>query len=153
MNRTRPALGWTALVLSAAAIVLSAVTLRANAPAAPAPKVPIDIWLLITGQGGIGGPALSHLYDPQMIVVRRGDTVRMRVMNQSLFSHEIEIRGLNVRTKEMAGGDSDELTFTAEKSGIFEYRCVLPYDPAAGTCAPDHDKMIGHLVVIDTPAR
>lgn len=153
MSQARSGLAWTAVVLSIAAIIIGIATLRAGAPAPPVAKAPIDIWMLITGQGAIGGPALSHLYDPQMIVVRRGDTVRMRVMNQSLFSHEIEIVGLGVRTKELAGGDADEVTFTATRSGIFEYRCVLPYNPATGTCAPDHDKMIGHLVVIDAPSR
>jgi plastocyanin len=109
--------------------------------------------MLITGQGGIGGPATSHLYNPQMLVVRRGDTVRMRVMNQSLFSHALEVVGMNARTKVLAGGDADEIMFTAARAGIFEYRCILPFDPVAGTCSPDHDAMIGHLVVIDTPAR
>lgn len=143
---------WIATALSAVAIVFSLATLRPAGPS-PAANIPIDIWMLITGQGGIGGPSTSHLYDPQMIVVRRGDTVRMRVMNQSLFSHAIQIVGMNVRTKALAGGDSDELTFTADRAGIFEYRCILPYDPSAGTCSPDHDRMIGHLVVVDAPSR
>src|SRR5574341_724052 len=95
------------IALAVVAIVFSLVALRPAGPG-PAAKLPIDIWMLITGQGGIGGPATSHLYDPQMIVVRRGDTVRMRVMNQSLFRRAIEIVGMNVRTKELAGGDADE---------------------------------------------
>ena len=146
------AYAWIATILAAVAIAFSLAALRPSGPV-PAAKAPIDIWMLITEQGGIGGPSTSHLYDPQMIVVRRDDTVRLRVMNQSLFRHAIEIVGMNVRTKALAGGDSDEVTFTADRGGIFEYRCILPYDPSAGTCSPDHDKMIGHLVVVDTPAR
>lgn len=153
MNGARGVLAWTALLIALAAIVVSAGAFRRSPGGAPAPGAHIDIWMLITGQGGIGGPATSHLYDPQMMVVRRGDTVRMRVMNQSLFSHATEIVGLGVRTKALAGGEADELTFTPTRTGIFEYRCVLPYNPATGTCSPDHDTMIGHLVVIDAPAR
>ncbi len=153
MNGREGFMNWTALVIAVVAIMVSVGVLRAGPRTEPVSAAPIDIWILITGRGGIGGPATSHLYDPQMIVVRRGDTVRMRVMNQSLFRHEIELVGLGVRTKELAGGDADELTFTPTRTGIFEYRCVLPYDPSTGTCSPDHDTMVGHLVVIDAPSR
>jgi len=152
MTRGASVPAWLALVLASAAIVVAVLALRSPARPAP-PRAPIDIWMLITGRGGIGGPATSHLYDPQLIVVRRGDVVRMRVMNQSLFSHAIEIGGVGVRTRELAGGDAEELTFTARRAGIFEYRCILPYNPATGTCSPDHERMIGHLVVLDAPAR
>jgi len=150
MNR---AVAWTATAVSGAALALSLLAFRPVAPRSAGTTAAIDLAMLITGQGGIGGPATTHLYDPQMLVVRRGDTVRLRVMNQSLFSHAIEIRGLNVRTKLLAGGEADEVIFTADRAGIFEYRCYLPYDPAAGTCSPDHERMIGHLVVLDAPSR
>lgn len=145
---------WSALIVALAAIVVSAQTILSPGRTPPPPaRAPIDIWMIITGQGGIGGPATHHLYDPQMMVVRRGDSVRMRVMNQSLWSHGIEIVGMGVRTKPLAGGEADEVTFTPTQSGTFEYRCFIPYDPKAGACSPDHDKMIGHLVVLDTPTR
>jgi len=150
MRRTT---SWIAVGLGVLAIGLSLVSLRPAAPAPPVTRASIDLAMLITGQGGIGGPATSHLYDPQMLVVRRGDAVRLRVMNQSLFSHVVEIVGLNVRTKVLAGGDADEVTFTPDRAGIFEYRCILPFNPATGTCSPDHDRMIGHLVVLDAPSR
>lgn len=143
---------WAAVIVALAALAVSARTLVAPAPVPP-PRASIDIWMTITGRAGIGGAASSHLFDPQMMVVRRGDTVRMRVLNQSLWSHGIEIVGLGVRTKPLAGGAADEVTFTPDRPGIFEYRCYIPYDPSAGTCAPDHDKMIGHLVVLDSPSR
>jgi plastocyanin len=148
----RSTLAGLSLVIALIAIALSLLTLAVPAPArsVPAP-VAIDLSLLITGRGAIGGPAQSHLFDPQMLVVRRGDTVRLRVMNQSFFRHGIEIAGYGVRTGELTGGPqgSELVTFTADKPGIFEYRCYLPHDPATATCAPDHDRMVGHLVVID----
>ncbi len=145
---------WAAMIVALVAITVSARALVSTGGSPPSPtRAPIDLWMIITGQGAIGGPASHHLYDPQMMVVRRGDTVRMRVMNQSLWMHGIEIVGMGVRAKPLAGGEADELSFTPDRSGIFEYRCYIPYDPKAGACSPDHDKMIGHLVVIDTPSR
>ncbi len=145
---------WAAVIVALAALAVSARPLLAPAARPPVQTgASIDIWMLITGRGSIGGHASSHLFDPQMMVVRKGDTVRMRVMNQSLWSHGIEIVGTGVRTKPLAGGQADEVTFTPDRPGIFEYRCYIPYDPATGACSPDHDKMIGHLVVIDTPSR
>jgi plastocyanin len=154
MNGRGRGILWAAIIVSVMALAVSARTLTAPGRTPPsATRAPLDIWMIITGRGGIGGPSSSHLFDPQMMVVRRGDTVRMRVMNQSLWSHGIEIVGLGVRTKPLAGGEADELTFTADRSGIFEYRCYIPYDPKTGACSPDHDKMIGHIVVLDPPAR
>lgn len=145
---------WSAIVVSLAALTVSVRVLAAGRPpAAPAVRAPVDIWMLITGQGGIGGPSSSHLFDPQMMVVRRGDTVRMRVMNQSLWRHGIEITGLGVRTKPLAGGQADEVSVAPDRAGIFEYRCYIPYNPKTGDCSPDHEKMIGHLVVLESPAR
>ncbi len=152
----RSTLAGTALAIAAVAISLSVLALQTPARpklvSLPAPAT-IDVSLLITGRGAIGGRAVDHLYNPQLMVARRGDTVRLRVMNQTLFRHGIEIAGTRVRTAGLAGGASQVLAFTPRASGVFEYRCYLPYDPATATCAPDHDKMIGHLVVIDGENR
>ncbi len=155
----RSALAGIALVLALVAVALSLLALAA--PMVPARSTPtpgpatIDLSLLISGRGAIGGPAESHLYDPQLLVARRGDTVRLRVTNGSHFRHAIEVVGYGVKTGPLTGGPqaAETLTFIADKPGIYEYRCYLPYDPATATCAPDHDQMIGHLVVIDPGTR
>lgn len=155
----RSALAGIALVIALVAVALSLLVLAA--PPAPARSTPaagpatIDLSLLISGRGAIGGPAESHLYDPQLLVARRGDTVRLRVTNGSHFRHGIEIVGYGVKTGPLTGGPqaAETLTFIADKGGIYEYRCYLPYDPATATCSPDHDQMIGHLVVIDPGTR
>ena len=155
MNGSRTA-GGVALAASAAAIVLSLLVILGPPQLPPAPAVAtIDLSLLITTQGPIGGPSVSHLFDPQLLVARRGDTVHLRVINQSFFRHSIEISDYGVSTGPLEGGEhaSEVLTFVADKPGIFVYRCGLPYDPATATCSPDHDKMIGHMVVLDVPSR
>ena len=150
----RSVLAGITLIIAVVAVALSLLTLTLPAPAGPAEVLSpatIDLSMLITGSGAIGGPAESHLFDPQMLVVRRGDTVRLQVMNRSFFRHGIEIIGYGVRTGELTGGPhgAETLTFVASKSGIFEYRCYLPHDPATATCAPDHERMVGHLVVVE----
>lgn len=153
MDGSRPAIAGAALVLAAAAFVLSVLVLLAPAASPALPAATIDLAMLITGRGAIGGQAQHHLYDPQLLVVRRGDRVTLRVLNQSHFRHGIELVGVGVRTKELNGGESDELTFTSERAGIFEYRCYIPYSPATGDCSPDHETMVGHLVVIEPQRR
>ncbi len=154
----RSALVGLTLAIALVAVALSLLSL--TAPTAPARSVrsapaTIDLSLLITGRGAIGGPAESHLYDPQMLVARRGDRVRLHVTNGSHFRHAIEIVGYGVKTGPLTGGPqaAETLTFIADKPGIYEYRCYLPYDPATATCSPDHDHMIGHLVVLDPGSR
>ena len=155
----RSALAGTTLVIALVAVALSLLTL--TAPAGPVRSAPasgpatIDLSLLISGRGAIGGPAESHLYDPQLLVARRGDKVRLRVTNGSHFRHAIEVVGYGVKTGPLTGGPeaAETLTFTADKSGIYEYRCYLPYDPATATCSPDHEQMVGHLVVLEPEAR
>lgn len=155
----RVLLAGLALATALVAAALSLLTLAT--PAAPArrpaaeDRATIDLSLLITGRGAIGGPAQSHLYDPQLLVVRKGDAVRLHVTNGSHFRHAIEIVGYGVRTGPLTGGPqaAETLAFVARKGGIFEYRCYLPYDPATATCSPDHDRMVGHLVVLDPDAR
>lgn len=155
MNGSRTA-GSVALAASAAAIALSLLVIFGPPQVAPAPALStIDLSVLITTQGPIGGPSVHHLFDPQLLVARRGDTVRLRVINQSFFRHSIVIPDFGVDTGPLEGGEhaSQVLTFAADRPGIFVYRCGLPYDPATATCSPDHETMIGHLVVLDAPSR
>ncbi len=148
MDGVRSAVAGLTVGVSLVALGIGGLALLASAPAAPPPER-VDLELLITGRGAIGGPAESHLFDPQMLVVRRGDTVRLRVINLSHFRHGLEFAGLGVRTAALPGGAADVVEFVAARPGIFEYRCYLPHDPATGTCAPDHDRMVGHLVVVE----
>ena len=150
MSGSRSVVAGVTLLTSLVAVALSLLTLAsAQAPVPSSAPAHIDLSMLITGRGPIGGPSESHLFDPQMLVARRGDEVTLRVMNQSNFRHGIEIVGYSARTAELNGGQSDTITFTADRPGIFVYRCYVPHDPATGSCSSDHETMIGHLVVIE----
>lgn len=154
MSGSRSVVAGITLLTSLVAVALSLLTLvSAQAPVLSSAPAHIDLSMLITGRGPIGGPSESHLFDPQLLVARRGDQVTLRVMNQSNFRHGFEIVGYGVHAAEMNGGQSDTIAFTADRPGIFVYRCNVPYDPATGSCSPDHERMLGHLVVIEATQR
>ena len=144
-----------AIVLGATALVFSALSippvLQSGANAEPGAPATVDLSLVITGLGAAGEPATHHFYNPQMVVVRRGDTVRLRVLNLSFASHAIQYEGQNARTKILFGGEGETISFVANKGGMFPYRCYIPHDPATGACSPDHETMVGYLVVLDPP--
>ncbi len=146
-----------AVALGAAALLLSVLSLpsatRVEMPTASAGAATVDLSLIITGVGPAGEPARHHSYNPQMIVARRGDRVRLRVMNMTFASHAIEIKGYGARTGLLPGGPRGQETISliADKTGVFPFRCYVPHDPATGTCSPDHETMIGYLIVLDTP--
>ena len=149
--------GLAAVALGAAALLFSVLSIpsvsRPAAPAVRAAPATVDLTLVITGLGPVGGPATRHFYNPQMIVVRRGDTVSLRVINQTFFSHAIEFEGYGVRAGVLPGGPKGQETvsFVADKGGVFAYRCYIPFDPRTASCSPDHETMVGYLVVLDPP--
>lgn len=149
---------FAAIVLAVAALVLGGLSLssagRPQPPlAGPAGPATVDISLVISGVGAAGEPAKHHYFNPSMIVVRRGDTLRVRVMNLTFASHGVLFEGVGVQTGVLPGGPrgQETLTFVADKPGVFRFRCNVPYDPEKGHCSPDHDTQVGYLVVLDAP--
>jgi len=112
----------------------------------------VDLSVIITGVGAVGAPK-HHFFNPSMIVARRGDTLRLRVMNLTFARHGFEIQGYGVRTKGLPGGPTGQetLTFVANRGGVFQYRCNIPHNPKTGDCSPDHESQVGYLVVLDQP--
>ena len=112
----------------------------------------VDLSVIITGVGAVGAPK-HHFFNPSMIVARRGDTLRLRVMNLTFARHGFEIQGYGVRTKGLPGGPTGQetLTFVADRGGMFQYRCNIPHNPKTGDCSPDHESQVGYLVVLDQP--
>jgi plastocyanin len=94
-----------------------------------------------------GEGVFAHRWYPTMMVVREGDTVDLAVANPDRFSHQFEMVAYQRATDILKPGASARLTFTADQVGVFEYRCILPHDPAKGHCTPDHDEMRGYLIV------
>jgi plastocyanin len=151
MAQRGSALPYVALALSVVALVVSLVvfmTRRTPAPALPpAPTTPARVSLSMVVATFSGQGVFAHRWYPTMIVVREGDTVDLAVANPDEFAHQLEIPAFGVKTAILNAGESARVTFVADKVGVFEYRCALPYDPARKHCTPDHDEMRGYLIV------
>jgi plastocyanin len=66
----------------------------------------------------------SFKFAPSEIRVKKGDVVTINFQNSGGM-HDFVIDELNIRTKRIAGGESDSVTFTADKTGAFEYYCSV----------------------------
>ena len=71
--------------------------------------------------------SLSYGYDPSKIEVKKGDVIRIQLMNFDSVNHSLVIDEYNIRLEVPAYGGSNkiaEAVFTANKPGIFNF-----YDP------------------------
>jgi heme/copper-type cytochrome/quinol oxidase subunit 2 len=77
-------------------------------------------------------------YSPNVIRVNRGDQVRIRLLSEDV-THGLYLDGYGLNVIAYPGEDGS-LTFTADKTGRFIFRCSV-------TCGEFHPYMIGHLKV------
>lgn len=91
-----------------------------------------------------------HRWEPDVIVVRKGDTVILNVRNPRSHAHSLVLTAFEADTGVLAPrGGAKTVQFVANKAGVFEYRCGLPPDEALGYCDPDHRRQVGYLIVLD----
>jgi len=74
------------------------------------------------------------------IKVKEGDRVRLTFKNTEGM-HDLVVEGLDVRTKQIAAGESDTVEFVANKKGTFEYYCSV------GNGFHRQQGMVGKLMV------
>ena len=151
MNRGTPALAYVALILAVGALALGLVAYgrQASAPAATPARAPATLKLPMVVATFSGQGVAAHRWYPTMLVARRGDTVDLAVANPDKFNHQFELTGYDLSTPKLTPGASASLRFVADRTGVFQYRCRLPHNPATGDCTPDHDLMLGYLIVTD----
>lgn len=77
-------------------------------------------------------------FEPQEIAVKKGDTVTIKVTNTQGI-HDFTIDEFNVKTKALKEGESEEVTFTVDKTGTFEFYCSIGQHKAMG--------MVGSITV------
>lgn len=66
----------------------------------------------------------NFYFTPKTITVQKGDTVTINFKNDGGF-HDFKIDEFNVATKQINGGQTDSVTFVADKVGTFEYYCSV----------------------------
>jgi len=97
--------------------------------------------------------ARQYQYDPPVLRVNRGDTVRLRLVSEDvvhgfyLEGHDLDAVILPLRStihlRRPSSGerqDVQEVVFTASREGKFRYRC-------SQTCGYLHPFMLGELIV------
>jgi len=77
-------------------------------------------------------------FTPKEIKVKKGDTVKITFTNKQ-GTHNFIIDGYNVQTKTLSAGQSETVSFVANKAGTFEYYCGIGNHRAMG--------MKGNLIV------
>lgn len=91
-----------------------------------------------------------HRWEPDVMVVKKGDTVILNVKNPRKNIHSLVLPAFGVDTGELAGRTGAKtVQFTANKAGIFAYFCGVSFDEATGKCDPDHRRMVGYLIVLE----
>ncbi len=114
--------------------------------------------------------ATVHHFVPETLVVNKGDTVKLTVLNLGLHNHgfaipeygiDFMVGGRNITGERgdlgkgklhgtfTGGPNARTVTFVANKAGVFTYMCNLPYNKASYDCNPLHERIIGQLIVID----
>ncbi|GBC75248.1 Cytochrome c oxidase subunit 2 [archaeon HR06] len=82
--------------------------------------------------------ASQFKFEPERIVVNRGDTIILKVKSLDV-THGFYIDGYNVN-KMVSLGEEVSITLYADKLGKFKIRCSVP-------CGSLHPFMVGELIV------
>jgi len=77
-------------------------------------------------------------FSPSTIEVKKGEKIKLIFKNEGGIIHNLNIDELGVATKTTAGGGTDTVEFTADKTGTFTYYCNIGSHRASG--------MEGHMV-------
>lgn len=138
-----------ALVVGVAAGVFYAAAPRAGAGRAEATAVqaaPVErqFYPVILMSGGRSGEI--HRWSPGTLVANVGDTITLQIRNGDLdcadYPHGFAIAGYLIDVPEIPAGQTETVTFVADKPGIFSFTC------AKDDCAEDHGEQVGQLIVL-----
>ncbi len=91
-----------------------------------------------------------HRWEPNILVVHKGDNVALTVMNPRKHIHSFLLPDYNLDTGPLEPRTGEvTLEFIADKAGVFQWICNIPPDAADGECDPDHGTMVGYLIVLE----
>lgn len=91
-----------------------------------------------------------HRWEPNVLVVHKGDSVTLNVMNPRKNIHSFFLPAFNLDTGPLEGRTGEAtLEFTADQAGVFQWMCNIPQDAAEGECDADHGTMVGYLIVLE----
>jgi nitrosocyanin len=112
------------------AIVIGAVLCLALALPVTAGEITLTVVNIETPQG-------VKIWEPASVVAKKGDTVALKLINRHADEHGYEIAAFNVK-EVVDGNKSKDVSFKADKAGIFPIKCQLH---------PAH--VVGQLIVLE----
>lgn len=148
--------------LAVAGISIVAILLAAGAlglvlsrPAAVAKTQQFDVVIgeakyLVEVEGkDVLGPE-GHRFEPPVLVVHKGDHVVITVKNLRKNIHSLVLPAFGVDTGPLdPRTGTAKVEFDANNAGVFKFFCGIAFDEASGACDPDHDFIVGWLVVLE----
>ena len=93
-----------------------------------------------------------YKWEPEVIVVQKGDTIVLNVTNPRGSVHGLEVPAFGIDTGPLEPrGGTATIEFVAAEAGTFEYKCSIPFDPNTDpqNCHPEHEFQVGTIIVLD----
>ncbi len=91
-----------------------------------------------------------HRWEPDVLVVNKGDKVVLTVTNPRGHAHSFILPEFGVATQKLESrGGSATVEFNADKAGVFQYACATPFNEETGDCGADHQRQVGYLIVLE----
>jgi nitrosocyanin len=119
----RHRLRFLALLAAACVLVGSALPVRAG-------EIDLTVVNIETPQG-------VKIWEPPSVVAKKGDSVKLKLINRHADEHGYEIPAYGIK-EVVEGNKTKDVTFMANKAGIFPIKCHLH---------PAH--VVGQLIVLD----
>jgi len=85
--------------------------------------------------------ANKNEWNPTLITVKAGDTVKINLINEDAYDHGFAIEAFGIN-KRMFAKQKTSVEFVASKKGDFLFYCSVP-------CGEGHFKQTGHLIITD----
>jgi heme/copper-type cytochrome/quinol oxidase subunit 2 len=105
-------------------------------------------------EGAVYGPdntisAAYFRWEPEVLVVNKGDKIILEVENAGPNIHSFLLEAFEVNSQQIAPSAKATVEVTANKAGVFQYRCGVRFDAAQNWCTPDHRRQVGQLIVLE----
>ncbi|MEK7519884.1 MAG: cupredoxin domain-containing protein [Patescibacteria group bacterium] len=83
----------------------------------------------------------SWRWDPDVITVKAGDTVKLKIFNDDAYDHGFALEAFGIN-KKLSPRQETLVEFVAAKKGDFPFYCSVP-------CGEGHYEQTGHVIVTD----
>lgn len=83
--------------------------------------------------------AKEYSFEPSNLSVKKGQTVKLILVNKGNISHDFAIEGTDIKTQMVGPGDNVTIEFTIDEAGTYTFYCSLSNHRALG--------MEGELIV------